>query len=924
MKFTSFLWGSASVAGLLATAAQAQTADPAADATPKTDQAGAAPSSNNPEIVVRGIRSSLAKAALLKKNADQVVDSIVAEDIGKFPDPTVASALQRVPGVQVSVSGNNEIANPIIRGLGDILTTLNGREIFTGTSRGFSFQDLPAEALAGADVYKSNSANLIEGGVAGAIDLKLHKAFDFKKPTISGTLVGNYTPESKAVNPTLGLLVADRWNTGIGEIGILFDLSYSYNKYSRRTPFNDNLRALLQPTNGADGVVIPAAATYLNENGEYQRPQANFSFQWKPSSDLEVYTEGLFAGFRSRYANSYSLYDVTSAQSVTNIKTNDDCADYLIDTGSGFAGFANPDGSLPANVRQEHLCTTAAYTANNGNLLGLTEAHHATTNLFLGAGGFKYNHDRLHANFDVSYQRSRTIDNSFSLIIGKQITGFTGVTDKGGGVAVSATDPSEVTDPSGYRLNGMSENRTRGTGQLFTAKGDATYDVGGFIENIQAGFRFASRKAQYDQAYQGANPPPGDPLVSDIGLPSNFLTLVDYPNRINDGGQFRTGSIDYMLSPEVQNIIRGAYGLALGAPAYQPERGFDAREKTYAGYLQTKYKVELGGPVVLDGLVGFRLTKTDRDIAGNGVVVGADGTTTITPVAGRTSDTDFLPNASARLQLGGGLQARVTYAKTLSRPDFGSLNPGLNYTVSTNQYVLNSGSGGNPDLKPEKADGYDATLEYYFHRNDYVSIGGYYKKITNRITSAIAQEAIGGIEYNISRPRNIGSATLKGVEISGQMFFDFLPGAFSGLGTFANFTIADSKVTTKSDPLFGKELTGVSKYSYNVGLIYEKYGISTRVVYTYRSRQIGYDLTLAQDVRPVNDLVYVNENRPLGRLDFSVNYDIIKNITLTLDGTNVLGAKTKSYRANGDGSVLLPRDISYDDSSFSLGVRFIF
>ncbi|MGH8238476.1 MAG: TonB-dependent receptor plug domain-containing protein, partial [Steroidobacteraceae bacterium] len=131
------------------------------------------------EVVVIGLRASLEAAAEIKKNADQVVDSIVADDIGKFPDNTTAAALQRVPGVQVVVGDNNEIVAPLIRGIGDILTTLDGREIFSGVGRGFAFQDLPAEALGGADVYKSNTANLIEGGVAGVINLKLHKPFDF-------------------------------------------------------------------------------------------------------------------------------------------------------------------------------------------------------------------------------------------------------------------------------------------------------------------------------------------------------------------------------------------------------------------------------------------------------------------------------------------------------------------------------------------------------------------------------------------------------------------------------------------------------------------------------------------------------------------------------------------------------------------------
>lgn len=131
-----------------------------------TASSGDAP--DGQDIIVRGIRASLEKAAQIKRDNLNVVDSIVADDIGKFPDRTVAAALQRVPGVQVTVGDNNEIVNPIIRGLPDVLTLLDGREIFTGTGRGFSYQDLPAEALAGADVYKSSSAELIDDLFGGA------------------------------------------------------------------------------------------------------------------------------------------------------------------------------------------------------------------------------------------------------------------------------------------------------------------------------------------------------------------------------------------------------------------------------------------------------------------------------------------------------------------------------------------------------------------------------------------------------------------------------------------------------------------------------------------------------------------------------------------------------------------------------------
>ncbi|MFV0623495.1 TonB-dependent receptor [Sphingomonas sp. ac-8] len=867
------------------------------------------------DIVVTGVRQSLEKAAQIKRNADQVVDSIVAEDIGRFPDPTVASALQRVPGVQVTVAGNNEIASPIIRGLGDILTTVDGREIFTGIGRGFAFRDLPAEALAGADVYKSSSAELIEGGVAGAIDLKLHQAFDFRKLTVAGTARATYAPRADAVNPTIGLLVANRWDTGIGEIGALFDVSYSDNKFSRQTPFNGNFRGRLYPISGADGIVQPTAANLLNSNGDYQRPQANLSLQWQANDALQVYVNGLFAGYRTRFANNYSFHDVFNAQSISDVVVNDDCADYQV----GANSYYNPNGTV------RRLCTVSSYTANNTFGQAQAEARHQTTNLYLAAGGFRYDEGALHANVDVSWQRSRTRTEQFTVVIGKPIAALNVRTDVDGGLSFDSPG-NPMGDPSDFRFaQGLNQNYDDAVGELFAIKGDASVDLDGVVQKISGGFRYASRDSTLLSAYLGKLAPGGDyatPIAS-VALPADFLDRVDYPGRVNGGGKFVVPRTSYLLDNDVQDVLRAAYGVPLGRPAYQPERGFDASEKTLASYVQAKYAIDLGGAIAVDGLVGLRLTRTTRDVAGSGVVTAPDGVRTVTPVQRSTQDTDLLPNLSARVQFGGGLQARLSYAKAISRPDFASLNPGLNYALSTNASILNSGSAGNPELRPQSSDSIDGSLEYYFGRRGYVAIVGYYKDIADRVTSTVTRELIGGVEYNISRPRNIGSAKLRGLEVSGQLFMDFLPGALSGIGAFGNYTLADSEVTTPGDRLFGLPLTGVSKHSFNLGLLYEKYGFHNRVVYTYRSKFAVGDLTQAQDVRPTTELVYLNENRAYGRLDFGLSYDLTPRIVLNLDGTNVLNSKTRSYRAV-DGRPLLPRDYSFDDSTYSVGLRFNF
>lgn len=880
----------------------------------------AGPGAPDTEIVVTGIRSSLAAAEKIKRNSDQIVDAIVAQDIGKFPDNTVAAALQRVPGVQVVVGDNNEIVNPLVRGLGDILTTLNGREVFTGAGRGFSFQDLPAEALAGAQVYKNNSANLLEGGVAGVINLDLHRPFDFKGLTVAGGVRNSYAVNNKESYPAANLLVADRFDTGIGEIGVLLAGTYASYKFDRPVAFDDLLRSGNHgpggSTGGGAGAFIPTGVGGLNQFGHYTRPELNGSVQWQASDDLQVYGDALWAGYRNRSSTAFLINDAFSGTSLANVKLDNNCHDYLVN-GAGFNGSASDPGS---NV--EHLCNTTSYSSFGGNAFTSDQAHDQKTDDYIFGGGLKFNHDRLHLNLDVSYDRSVYYSKTFIIDIGKKLPELDITTNDNGGVNFQAPG-NPLGNPSGFLFtNGLDDDRLKSTGTLFATAFDGSYDVGGFLPKIDFGARYAKRDGRYEEVI--VNPAaPGGPYVTPVdgqGLPANFLQPVPGVPRIYGGATWLQPSIGALLNEGVEDQLRSLFNVPQGDQPYDPTRSFQAKEETYTGYAQAHYKVEFGGPIVLDGLAGVRISRTDRSISGTGRVANPDNTVTLNPVSRHTSDTDVLPNASARLALGGGLQFRASYAKVLARPDFGSLNPGLNYAVSTNANIQNGGNQGNPDLKPEKADEYDATAEYYFGKSNYLSAAVYLKNITNRIVTSGILEPIGGINYLINTPRNLGEARLKGVEASAQYFFDWLPGPLAGIGAFGNFTYADSKVRTRTDPLFNTQLIGVSKYNYNAGLIYEKYGVSFRAVYTFRSKWADGDNTSSVNIRPIDQAVILDTVRPNGRLDFSFNYDVTKNVTVTLDGTNVNRSKYKSYYYDS----LNPHDIRFDDTTYSVGVRFRF
>lgn len=853
------------------------------------------------EVIVTGIRSSLEQAQDIKRTSDNVVDAIVADDIGKFPDNTVAEALQRVPGIQVVNGFNNEITSPLIRGIGDIVTTLDGRRIFTGVGRGFSFQDLPAEALSGVEVYKSNSADLVTGGVAGVINLRRVKPFGLKDGlTVAASLRGRVGEQVDGVNTTGSLLVSNRFDTDVGEMGLLANISQSDQDFNRPISFNCDPRSGTNGPTGGEGAVLPTCVGGLTDTGNYERPQANVYFQWRPSDNLEVYADALYAGYDAEFATYFIFSDIFAADSITN----------LVTTGDSFTAPVNPAGFYDANsTTVQELRLGQSATFNNVPGLTSTQAKTGETDQYIYGGGIKYTTEKLDLNVDLSRVESSNSNRNTIVDIRKEIdTVNIIINDDSHGTTVMPGNP--LGNAENFRLaNSLFQNYNQAESEANALHLDGVFHLdGGFISELQFGALYDDRDASYRSNAPGGPRAP-DVLVSESGLPADFL--IESPNSIpviNNGANWMTPDPDFLR--DQTDVLRELYGAEPGDPDSDPSINYDASEQTAAVYLQGKYEVTLGNGMLLDGLLGGRYSRTDRTLSGTGRIDGE-----LTPVTRDTSDGHFLPNASARLQVSDELQFRLTYAKTLSQPFFGDLNPGLFYNVPTNANIRPGGSGGNPDLKPQTSNAYDATVEYYFSDSTYVSAAIYHRTIEDRIARGVEVETIDGIEYLINRPRNLGESSLQGLELSSQWFLDFLPEGWDGLGVTANYTLADSSIDTEGDPLEGEPLLNVSKHSYNVGLLYEKYGVTARVVYNWRSKYD--DGHFGAGILTPGDGAKFNSVKANGRLDFSIGYDITDNVTVSLEGVNVNGGKYYSYWD----TEAFPHDIRIDDKFYGASIR---
>ena len=307
----ALLKGGVSVVALTALAATLVAPAYAQDAAP-TDGAAA----DAQEVVVVGVRRSLKNAQQIKKDADTVVDSITANDIGSFPDKSVAEALQRVAGITVNrfaATGDTahfsaEPSGVVVRGLQQVRSEFNGRDIFTAdSSRGLSWSDVSPELMGGVDVYKNQTAELIEGGIAGTINLRTRLPFDQKGRVLAGTAEYTWGDITEKGSGAFSGIYADRWQTDIGEFGLMVNGAHSQVITASQGIQFGRYAAIVSPAFGAneDDVVdatpaelwtnpdkkyVPGSAAIRNNEYDRVRDGVAIAGQWQNNEHTMLLT----------------------------------------------------------------------------------------------------------------------------------------------------------------------------------------------------------------------------------------------------------------------------------------------------------------------------------------------------------------------------------------------------------------------------------------------------------------------------------------------------------------------------------------------------------------------------------------------------------------------------------------------------------
>ncbi len=865
------------------------------------------------DIVVTGVRASLRSAQSIKQNSAQVVDSIVAEDIGKLPDRNIAEALQRIPGIQVQRS-YGEGSSVAIRGLTQVRTELNGRDIFTASGGNqLSLEDIPSELLAGIDVYKNPSADLVEDQLSGTINFRTRKPFDFAGFKAAASLTQSYFELSDKTRPSGSLLLSDRWDTPVGEIGVLASLSYQKTAFRQDRVSTEPFFTLDQSL-GADGTpnnpqdyasatalgrlgqvtTLPHGAGVGKVYGDRRRLGTDVSVQWRPSDTLELTGEVFRNDYKFKFYD-YIFFASAGSNPITPL------------AGTPFAFGENGDFES-GTFTDVPIGDYTSYGARRSR----------TTDYSLNAK-WKAT-DQLTVTADLQHVKATTKGT-------RTIVGLSGTVDTlyenilgGRTPTIHITAPNGLTDPalytSGFFLDNFYETKATDT----AARLDAEYAIdAGFLKSIKAGFRFANRKNRtIDTGYR---------YTGMSSIPD--LATVDQSDFFYGKGDLFG---DFLAFPLATIVNYDATLDTLGIttrPEYLPSGVNTARLKTYAGYAAVFFGTE--GAIPIDGNIGVRVIRTQQDVAGfyqqTSLVDLPDGTQVSGPVSFNpvSSDQDYtsvLPSLNLRARITDKLQVRLAASMNIARPSFSQLNPSLTIIQPGREQEdeLHNASGGNPELKPMKSKNVDASVEWYFSRTGSLTLAGFYKRISNYIQTGIADRDITfdngrSFVFSVTSYDNVATAKVKGFEVAYQQFFDFLPGLLSGLGMQANFTYVDSSAPGPaiSGPPINVPLELLSKYNYNLVGMYEKGPLSLRLAYNWRSKYVETTAGTGSGNLPIFD-------KPFGQLDASMSYNVTPNFALTIDAVNL----TNTLRENYFGIESRPRESLYVDRRISGSVRINF
>lgn len=781
------------------------------------------PAAEGEEVVITGFRAALESAVSTKKDSDQIVESVSAEDIGKLPDASIAESIARLPGLTSQrISGRSSFIS--IRGFGPDFsaTLLNGRpQTSTNDNRGIEFDQYPSEIVNGVNVYKTPNAGLTTQGLVGTIDIRTIRPLEYGKEVLAVGARGIYTDMGKLnsgskdwgyrLNATyVGKFMDDR-------LGVALAAAYVDEPYQIEE-FEAWGYATVAPNTNLVGGVKPFVTTsQLKRLGISGTIQADFGSNWMLTLD----------GF-------YSNFDDTQ------IKRG-------IELPLAWSGATlSPTGRETRNG----LITAGTFSG----VEGVVNNHNYLRQADLYSGGINLKHegdDGWNVNFDFGWSRT---DRRELILESNAGTG------PGGGVGAQDTlsfrttetgtfftsrvlnysDPTLIvlTDPLGWgggapggRQHGYYNDRIVDD-ELFSylAEVEKEFD-GNFIKSVKLGANYVDREKS---------------LVPD----EYFLQLAGGALQAQVPAQYRLTptNLSYlglgpMLSYNPLDLLNGGVYTRVANTAQDVLfKSFNVEEEVLSSYAMLNIDSDLGG-ARLTGNVGVLAQHTNQN--STGYIQTPSGPRL------RTLGADYwdvLPSMSLSLRFDSDFVVRFGAAREIQRPRLDDMRVNIAYGANIAERIV-TGSGGNPSLRPYRATAFDLTFEKYWGRSGYVALQLFHKTLHNYIYTAerpfdyssyplIQPTPPVSTQGRISQPFNGDGGKIYGAEFAGTIPFETFTSALSGFGVTGGVSYTKSEIRPEpGQPT--QNIPGYSDWVANGTAYFEKWGFNVRGSVRYRSTFLG-------------------------------------------------------------------------------------
>ena len=836
-------------------------------------------------VKVEGFRDSFANSLGLKRNADQVVDAITAEELGQFPDQNVSEAIQRIAGVQITRNnGEGEAVN--IRGLSANFTRVevDGRSASVtidsaDPERASVLSVFSSDLYNTIEVIKSPTAANIEGGVGGIVRLKTPDPLTIGELAWGGDIGYSEADVREDGEPTINGFYSNVFADG--RVGLLIAGTFEQRDLSiDKIQDNDNWWTIDSRSNGSTDPAIAAhgdawfAGRLRQEEreGDSDKLNLNGKLQVQATPELELYANTVYT------TNAYER--TTSRVQIQFRRGRPQPLSELF-----------PDASEPIIVDENGTVLAGAFSGSRIEpRVFFRDGEIETAGL---TGGFEWAKEAWTLSGEANFQKSQ--EEFTETRIGARIDALAGYDITGDPEYPEIRVEDGAYDLAGLSIRDLDQNRRRITIEETSGRFDAERELNaGIFTSFEAGLRLAS--TEFDRKQGEINSPEeGGDLTFADGTP--LLGQGEFAEGFGGAGLMR-------LWPSIDPVSFYAMYPPTEAFTYNDENLYDLTEETLAGYGLVNFQNDFGG-LYARGNIGARVIQTSY--TGNGAVdlagdaIGDFGN--IGVVSLERDYTDVLPSFNITLSrdADSDFLVRAAISRAMTRPDISQIQPGFVVRVNALEAdnTDNTFERGNPDLDPFRAWQYDLGVEWYFgsEGESALTAAVFAKDVENFVTTTTEslsyQNAEFGIDtpillYNTNYAINGGEADIKGFEVGLQTPFTFLPEPFDGLGMAANYTYTDSEFTDANGNT--QAFPGASENSFNLVGYYEKGIFSGRLAYNYRDEYL-----IVPGSEENGEVVNAQFGDSQGRLDASLRLRFDNGLRLSFDALNLTEEQSYKY-----------------------------